>query len=404
MNPREKLLTMVISACVALLLGYWGVSSVWGWFDARDTRIETLRRDLKKKKDELTRVQIAAQRLAQYESQSLPREVEVAQSLYQTWLLNTATEAKLSDVNIVTLKPRANQRTYHALGFTVAARGTLPQMVDWLYHLQSEDRLQRIDSFSLKPIKNSKDLTLSMGLSAIAVNSAPQATTLKPQPRSEWPSLASFQEPILNRNLFGPPNQSPRFDSAAPPTAYLGKSWEYAVKATDADSLDHVTYQLAKSSNADAKFDSTSGRFRWTPASKGEFEFEITATDDGWPARSTNKKLKVVVTDPPPPPPLVVEGPKKLAFDAAKYAVLTAVLAVNETPEAWLHNRVSGEVQKLHPGDSFTIGSINGKVLVIEGETVDFESEGKLRRLVKGIVLSEAVLIESNAPPFPDGN
>jgi hypothetical protein len=393
MNARERLLSILIGSCLVLVFGYWSISAVWGWFDYRDQRIETLRRDLRKKKEDLMRVQIAAKKLADYEARSLPREVDVAQSLYQTWLLNTCAEAKLADVVLDTKKPRAKQRTYHELGYSITARGTLPQVVDWLYRFEQEDRLHRLESFALKPIKNSKELQITLNVGALSVDSAPKAEELLARPRADYPPLASFQEPIVQRNFFGPPNQPPRFTFESTAKAYVGRSFDFTTKATDSDALDKLSFTLLQGSQHQASLDRTSGRLNWTPPALGEYEFEVEAQDDGLPAKASRQTFKVVVSDPPPPPPPAEEGPKKLSFDAAKHTVYTATLEANGLAEAWLHNRITSEIPRLHVGDTFAIGSVAGKVQAIEEASLEYESQGKRYRLLRGQLLAEAVVV-----------
>ncbi len=108
-----------------------------------------------------------------------------------------------------------------------------------------------------------------------------------------------------------------------------------------------------------------------------------------------------MVIDPPPPP---VEPPKKLAFDVAKYTYLTAILEASEESEAWLHVRPTGELKKLHVGDKFLIGSVDGKVVEIQENELVFASQGNLHKLEKGGLLFEATKTSLSAPPVPIEN
>jgi hypothetical protein len=401
MNPRERLLSLITGSLVALLGCYWAFSTVWGWFEARDTRLVAAQRDLKKKNDELLKVQIAAKKLAEYEQQSLPRDVDLSQTLYQSWLLSIAQEAGLSEIEIKTTKPKANQRTYYSLGYTLHAQGSWSQWVAWFHAFQSQAVLHRVDAFSVQTLKNSRQLDGALAITAVCVNSAPPATEWKSHARENFPELASFSTPIMNRNFFFPPNQPPRLENGSTQTGYVGKSWEWSAKAKDPDAFDRVTFQLVQTNIPDLRFDDKSGRASWSSPQKGDYQLELALLDDGFPPQRTQQTVKVSISDPPPPP---VEPPKKLAFDVAKYTYFTAVLEVNGESEVWLHIRPTGELKKLHVGDAFSIGSMAAKVVEIQPESLLFEEAGGLRRLIKGGILFEAQKTTSQAPPTPDEN
>ena len=148
---------------------------------------------------------------------------------------------------------------------------------------------------------------------------------------------------------------------------------------------------MVKSGATDARLDSSSGRLSWTPRSKGKYEFTVRATDDGWPAKSSKDEVLVVMVDDPPPPP--PEPPRKLAFDDAKFTVLSAVIDTSGTGQIWLNVRPKGQMLKLGVGDKFEVGSIKGTITSIGDGDFTFESDGKERKLTKGGILGEAASV-----------
>ncbi len=82
-----------------------------------------------------------------------------------------------------------------------------------------------------------------------------------------------------------------------------------------------------------------------------------------------------------PPPP----------FDAAKFAFLTGIVAMDGKPEAWLLVRSTGKKLQLHEGDPFEVGDLRGKVLRIGSREVEVEISGQRWRLPLGDNLREMI-------------
>jgi hypothetical protein len=217
-----------------------------------------------------------------------------------------------------------------------------------------------------------------------------------PNPRLSLATQKQYAEIILGRNLFGPANQPPRLADLGRQRGYTNRPIEFQVRAADADPLDRVEYRLVESADSAARFDPTTGRFSWTPRKPGDYQFLVRAMDDGLPIKTDQRTIVVSVTDPPPPdppppPPLPREPePVKLAFDDAKYTVLTAVIDVSGTGEVWLLIRPKGQTLRLHIGDKFEVGSIKGVVASIGQSGFTFESGGKQHSLAKGEILGQA--------------
>jgi hypothetical protein len=392
MNPRERLLAIGVGVIVGALVLWYATSSVLGRFEDKDRRIASLTKEVKKKKDDMRKAQLAAKRLKEYEARSLPPDADLAKSLYQAWLNSTIETIGLSDVEVNTLRVTPAKNTYQRLGFSVSAEGDLSQLVEFLYRFHEMDWLHRVDRLTVKPVRNSKKLALDLTISAASVNAAPRSEQLVAKVSESWQgkSLADYRDPILNRNFFGPPNSEPKLDVSASTSTYLGKTFELPVKATDPDPLDRVTYSLVKNVDPPARLDPQTGKLVWTPKAVGDYSFEVAVSDDGLPSKSKSQTIKVSVKEPPPPEK-VVEAPKKPSFDLAKYTVLTAVLSVNNNAEVWLLVQPTGETRKLQTGDSFEIGSIKGEVSEIGIDDVIVAVDGHEHRLVKGANLLQAV-------------
>lgn len=402
MKDRERLLTIGIGGLMVIVACCLTWSYIYGQFEEKSTRLERVEKDLSKKKLEQLSVQKASKRLSEYEAKSLPRDVDLARSLYSTWLLRTADQdVKLKLVEVQPLAVRPIRGTYQRMSFSLVGRGTISQMADLLYRFHSADWLHRIDSLRIEPVKNSKEVDLSLTISAASVNTAAKSEALPTRIDQDFVSkpLSYYLDPILERNKFRPPNQTPRIDSPSRAQSIVKKSFETTFKGVDPDAVDQVEYRLTKNSEPPAKLDPKTGRFTWTPPSKGDFKFEIEVLDDGIPRQKSAHTFTLSVVDPPPPPEeKPVEVVKKPMFDHAKHTYLTAVVSADDEPQAWLNTRTTGETYKLHRGDSFEIGSIKAEIAEIDEASVLLTVDGKPRRLYKGDKLFDAATTATETP------
>lgn len=92
----------------------------------------------------------------------------------------------------------------------------------------------------------------------------------------------------------------------------------------------------------------------------------------------------------PPRPQVAVDTTKPPEFDAAKFAVLTAIIENGSDSQAWINVRTSGELLKLRLGDQLKVGKFQATVTRIDSSGVEVESDGKRRLLALGKTLPQA--------------
>lgn len=402
MKDSERLLAIGVGAAVVCLVAFLGFRY---YSSAVSNRLDLLAQqelELQKQQTQVKAALLASKKMAEYEARSLPPQAPLARSLYQHWLLTKAQEAGLGDPVVTPAGQRAVLDIYVQQTFSVTGKARYEQIVKFLDDIYRIDLLHRISRLSLKPIKDSKELDVSLTLDAVSVRSAPESQALhnRPSKRLKLESPELYQMSIVGRNIFAPANRAPRISGLGKQKAETNRSVSITAKASDPDPLDYVKLELTKSPTRDARLDS-SGKLSWTPRKAGEYEFEITARDDSFPPHVSTEKLIVTVTDPPPPPPVRDPGPPpepKLAFDQAKHTVFTALVEVGGESEVWLFVRPTATLLKLHEGEPFEVGSIKGTIREIGGNEFVFESHAKPTKgqrllLSRGEILDQAVLM-----------
>lgn len=393
--PRERVIAILVGCTVAVLALFFVQQWVSGQFSRRAGEIARIKDDIRKFERQAGIGRVAAKKVADFELRSLPANIEVARSRYQTWLVNEMESAGLIEPDVrFTSAQGGDKDLFVRQAFSVEAIGTLPQVVELLYEFHSIDWLHRITQLKLRPISDSKLLNISMHIEALSLKKAASVDKLEVRPsnRLAQEGRDAYYDIIVGRNIFGPRNNEPKLSVSGPTEVYLPRAVELTIKGNDPDPLDQVFMNLLKAPDDSAKLDTVTGKLTWTPKAAGTYEFEIQGTDDGFPSLpSKPEKIVLTVKEQRPAPPA------KLEFDVAKFTVLTAILTVEGQGEIWLHVRPTGQMVTLHEGDKFEIGSVKGTVTNIGDQDFSFDFEGKRRKLAKGDLLEQAKVM-SDAP------
>ena len=329
--------------------------------------------------------------MGEYRVRSLPSDAETGQSRYQKWLLSVMQQNHLTHQSVDPTSSRLIDGVYRQFAFRVQGNAKTPDLIGLLHGFYSKDYLHRIRSLSVRPSRTG-DFKIEMSVDAIGIVGTPSDL---PEPSNEsWQvseSLAAYQDTILNRNFFEPPNITPRFCWARKRGGFCWPTNHVPLVFKDTkDQL--LTYALGEDAPEGVTIDQNTGTLHVQCNEKQSLELQVQVTDDGYPPRTTLQKLTINIVDPPPPPQ---PAPPKLKFDDAKQTVLTGLVQGRGQWQAWMHVRTRDQTLKLHAGDSFEIGSVQGEIVEVNAHHAVLESNGKRYELKVFGNLSESIHGES---------
>jgi len=212
---NEKILAALLVAVLVFAGGNWFFERALNSpLAARRQKIAELRDEIARKELLVRHARRAGARLAEWEARALPSNTEVARSLYQNWLVQLVARAELDQPNVDSGEAVKKQGIYERLSFTIRGRGSLEQLIYFLYEFYRADHLHQVVRLGITPIANSPRLDLSLGIEALVLPGADRKERLAGgrSTRLAHPTLAEYRL-IVDRNVFGNGGASP-FDAA----------------------------------------------------------------------------------------------------------------------------------------------------------------------------------------------
>lgn len=211
LKRREKILASLAGG----MLGVAALGLVFLMGDSRSTdRLladrDKLLAEIKSKDKTLTAGARDAKRLAEWNRRSLPSNPTVARSLYQTWLRRLASQTSLRSPTIISNEIGGRRDVFSRISFTLRARASLGDLVEFLYEFYSVGYLHQIRKMDIKPMSSFRELDVNLTIEALAL---PGADTKNQLPKEaghglRLTSLAEYRDAIVSRNLFAPPSPS----------------------------------------------------------------------------------------------------------------------------------------------------------------------------------------------------
>ena len=231
MNQREKILAASVAFLVGLMVARMGWNKIDRLYDQRGQQLSSLEKTVRDRQLDVERGKMAAERLNQWQRQSLPADPNLAQTLYQDWLRRQLDAAGFQNVEYrgqgsTARSRRVRRSAYRQLSFTVDGRGSLEQLTQFLYEFYRADHLHQLQSLDVEPIEDSDQLDLIFKIEALILPGADRVDALSSgtSDRLAQDDLSSYQETIVTRNLFA------RYAPPSPPTT-AGDSADAAPQA-----------------------------------------------------------------------------------------------------------------------------------------------------------------------------
>ena len=357
MTQRERTIGIGVGLAALAIAGFMAVRSLSSSFDTRHDGLVKLEKEFGQKTRTVQAGERAAKQFSDFTKFSLPGDKELADALYSQWLLNRIVGTGISSPDVVVVPARKYGDVCLLHSFHVDFEADLKQVTTFLHGFYQVGYLHRIGRLKLSPLAGKKELNVSMTIEALALKDAPIATELTPPPSARFADakIEQYFDTVIERNLFSPGNNVPKLASLSTQRGNPKRSLSFSVKGTDADAGDKLSYSLEGSELPGAKLDSKTGEFRWTPDKVGDYEVMVRVADDGLPSRSSVEKVKISIAEAPPE---VAQAPtkKKLDFDPAEHAFVTAIVQTNGKWQVWVTVRTEGKILRFEEGDKVSVG------------------------------------------------
>ena len=230
MSARERLLALAVVGVLGVVGLRWGLNRYW--FEPmsdRSAHIQRLQSQLLTRQGELYEAKVAKLHFDQWRRTALPRDLCLAQTLYQDYLRGLLEDASVTRPSITALAPRARGETYAVLVFSVRAECGLDRLSQLLRGFYQAPYLHAIRRLNIQPVGEdgrvaSFDVLLAIEALAmpdtVATENLPTLDSDGPRERtvpSDWSTL------LVEKKLFQPT----RFAAPPPPPAKIA-----AVQAT----------------------------------------------------------------------------------------------------------------------------------------------------------------------------
>ena len=202
---RQHVLLGLLALVGVARVGDWMLTAVIsGPLQARTAQAATLRSQIKDREKLLSAVRTQGLQIEDWGRQSLPSNLEVARTLYRSWLMDRLSEAHLSNPHVDSGNPISRGGLYHTLPFTVRGQGTVTELTKFLFQFTHSGQLHAIQSMTLNPIGASGRLDIAATIEALAIPGADRTDQLSTQRAQRLASTNPQAYGVISdRHLFG---------------------------------------------------------------------------------------------------------------------------------------------------------------------------------------------------------
>ena len=212
MSRRERILAAVVGVLLVGAIGYAGVRKLVFEKDREyDRTRDKLQEDLGKLEEENQRVEGTARSITGWAALTYDSDELRASAKIGATLVALVERAGLSPEKL-SLQPISGKRVrgaYKEIGRTIRVRGKLQSVVDFLYLLEQEPHLHRLENLSISPVAKTNEIDLQVRYITLVVDSERKLATDELPPTATAPTDLRGDDrklfaSIVSRDLFRP--------------------------------------------------------------------------------------------------------------------------------------------------------------------------------------------------------
>lgn len=398
LSKREKTMAIIVGCLLPLVIVFFAYTSITDSLQKKNNQIVALTERVGALQLQQVKGELAAKRLAQYREESLPANTEKSVTQYQLWLQELVEKTGIEGFT-VNVKNRTAPETIIGYQNRPASRiykveiskgiGTIRQFVELLYQFQQAKLLQRINEFVVRPIiagsgaaakPTGKIMIDRITIEVVVVSNADDARNFEQQVHAESKrSLDDYLKIIASRDVFGLPNEKPRLGVDTSQEFEVGRNVRVDLEGRDDNKGQKLTYAISdlKSDLDDetAVFDESQvtledGEVEFGRLPKGEYSFLATVTDDGWPNKSAEKKVRIEVFEEEVAPPDPVRPEANDSYISGKTTKDGSIAQI------WIRINPQDKLLMLTEGESFELDEQKWTINKIEEDAVIIDRDG----------------------------
>jgi len=210
MKTRERILAYAAGSVFVMFLG---AMAVWNFVvvPSRDlqAKADEVRAKIRTAEDEKNKGPTYQKRYREIAAETLGLdEMKVSEEL-RNRITEVLAHTGLSATNL-SLKPLTGSRVpgvYKEIGWLVRARGKLPEIVKFLFLMDSEPALHRLDNMSLTPVPNTGDVEIQVKFATLVLEPGAdkiEVDKITPVPPEAVLAQLAMYDVIKNRDLIRP--------------------------------------------------------------------------------------------------------------------------------------------------------------------------------------------------------
>ena len=322
LSERERKLALAVLCLVPMCVIFFALMSFMSSYQANQTAKRSIDRQIQEQEDLQSDANLASVRRNYYRQFSLPSDLNRSITQYKKYLQalaqkecglvlkSTREKDKAAPVSFIGRKGRT--KVFDQVAFTLRGEGRLTQITQFLHKFYSLDMIHRISELSIEPInagsagegefKRKNLYKLSMNVEVVSMVDADKSRDFEEAYRPVTKTLADYNQVILYRNMFGPPNNAPTISKVKHSYKPSGDTVSFKISADDIDENDLLSFELLNCPMEGAKLEQKreGDRYAFFSCGKlapGDYEFELKVTDSGAQNKSDQKVFTLTIED-----------------------------------------------------------------------------------------------------------